>query len=601
MNFAVNLSRAKARMVAAGIVGLGVGVAGGRANPEFDRRMDALAREWVKAEPLWGSYSQYLPREEQRELDRRFAGPDGTYVEAAAQRARVAQAERTLEAIRSFPESGLTPPQRHAARVVRWYLEDQHAVLRAGGSPYVFDQFWGFQVIGTLMLNQLSPLQDAEDVANFLLRLEAFGPALDAGVAEAESRAGRGMIPPRFIIDSAVNGLDLLLRDAPAKNLLAVTFRQRLEKLDAVPRPERDAAIAAAERTVERTVLPALRRVRAMLLAHRHKATDAAGLRARPGGTELYRALLASSTTTRMSPDDVHALGLREVARIEADMDRELRALGYTQGSLNARVEKLTLDSQPPAEPDPRPMLLAKVEGYVRDAEERATALFDLRPRAKIEVRREPAFTEKTAAASYMPPASDGSRPGIYWLPLPGPKFDVLDLRTTAYHEGVPGHHFQIALQSESDSLPRYLARSAFGNATAFSEGWALYAERIADEAGWYVGDPRGRIGYLAAQLLRARRLVVDTGLHTKGWTRQQAIDFGLPVSEVERYCVLPGQACAYMVGQLRILELRARAKDALGAKFALKEFHAVVLRTGSVPLDVLEQVVAEWIRERRG
>lgn len=272
--------------------GIGIGLvvaAQASANPEFDRRMDALAREWVQAEPLWGSYSQYLPREEQRELDRRLAGAAGLYVEAGAQRARAAQAERAGREIRSFPETSLTPAQRHAARVVTWYLDNQRAVLEAGGSPYVFDQFWGLQVIVTLVLNQLSPLQDATDLANYQARLEAFGAAMDAGIAEAEARAKRGMIPPRFIIDAAVNGLNVLLQDPPAKNLLVGTLRQRLEKLDAVPRSERDAAIAQAEQTVAHGVLPALQRVRTMLLDQRSRATDAAGLGARPGGAELYR------------------------------------------------------------------------------------------------------------------------------------------------------------------------------------------------------------------------------------------------------------------------------------------------------------------------
>ena len=221
-------------------------------------------------------------------------------------------------------------------------------------------------------------------------------------------------------------------------------------------------------------------------------------------------------------------------------------------------------------------------------------------PRTPVEVRREPAFSEKTAAAHYNDPASDGSRPGIFYLPLPGPRYEMLTRRTLAYHEAVPGHHFQVAIQQEMTTLPKYRRLLIFGGNSAYQEGWALYAERLADENGWYEGDPHGRLGYLADALLRARRLVVDTGIHAKRWTRQQAIDYGINAQEVERYIVWPGQACAYMIGQLKIVELREKARTALGNKFSIKAFHNLVLETGSVPLDVLEQEVDVWTEASR-
>ena len=217
-------------------------------------------------------------------------------------------------------------------------------------------------------------------------------------------------------------------------------------------------------------------------------------------------------------------------------------------------------------------------------------------------VKREPAFSEKTAAAHYSKPAPDGTLPGIYWIPLAdlGPKVSWIGtgLKSTAYHEAIPGHHFQLALQQESQDLPRYRKLGVFGANSAYMEGWALYAERLAAENGWYGDDLRGRLGYLQLQLFRARRLVVDTGLHAKKWTRQQVIDYGFTPQETERYIVLPGQACSYMIGQLRILELREQAKTALGAKFSIKEFHNVILRGGSLPLAVLAQEVDAWVAE---
>ena len=243
---------------------------------------------------------------------------------------------------------------------------------------------------------------------------------------------------------------------------------------------------------------------------------------------------------------------------------------------------------------------MAEYTRIVRDAERRAATFFDLRPKAPVEVRREPPFTEKNAAAHYNMPAPDGTRPGTFWVPLPGPRFDMTQMRTLAYHEAVPGHHFQIALQQELAEIPRFRQSRAFGGVVAFAEGWGLYAEKLAAEAGWYDGDPRGRLGQLNSELFRARRLVVDTGLHAKHWTRQQAIDYGISVSEVERYVVMPGQACAYKLGKLEILRQRAKVQAALGVKFSLKEYHNLLLRTGEVPLTVLGRVVDDYIAANR-
>ena len=263
-------------------------------------------------------------------------------------------------------------------------------------------------------------------------------------------------------------------------------------------------------------------------------------------------------------------------------------------------MKQLEAKLQPPADPDPRPALLARYDEILADAVKRSQALFDLQPKAPCVVKREPPFTEKTAAAHYNAPARDGSRPGTFWAPLPGPAFRLVGMKTLVYHEAIPGHHFQIALMQEMPGLPRFRQDRIFGGNAAHSEGWALYAENLAAESGWYDGDPVGLLGQLNDELFRARRLVVDTGIHAMKWTRQQALDYGLPVdnpvAEVERYVVFPGQACSYKIGMLKLIALRARAQAALGPKFSLKEFHNTVLRTGSVPLVVLEQVIDGWI-----
>src|SRR5437870_6654339 len=244
---------------------------------------------------------------------------------------------------------------------------------------------------------------------------------------------------------------------------------------------------------------------------------------------------------------------------------------------------------------------MADVEGILRDSQRRSALLFDKTPMAPVVAQPYPKFREANAAAAYSTPAPDGSRPGTFQIPLRHERMTNFSLRSLVYHETVPGHHFQIALEMENEAVPRFRRLRALGGISAFSEGWGLYAERLAAEAGWYDGDPEGLLGQLDSELFRARRLVVDTGLHAKRWTRQQAIDYGIEASEIERYVVNPGQACAYMIGELKIIELREKAKKALGNRFSLQEYHNAVLSAGTVPLELLEKEVDRYIAKKNG
>jgi uncharacterized protein (DUF885 family) len=238
---------------------------------------------------------------------------------------------------------------------------------------------------------------------------------------------------------------------------------------------------------------------------------------------------------------------------------------------------------------------------FIEDALKRSQSLFDLQPKTKVIAQPFPRFREASAAANYNRAPLDGSRPAIFQIPLRDQRMTKFGLRSLVYHETVPGHHFQIALEQENTSLPRFRQARVLGGISALSEGWALYAEKLVAENGWYEGDPEGLLGMLDAQLFRARRLVVDTGLHAKHWTRQQAIDYGIEASEVERYVVNPGQACAYMIGQLKLLELRDKARTTLGPKFTPQAFHNVVLKTGTAPLDMVAGEVDRYIRTASG
>jgi uncharacterized protein (DUF885 family) len=359
---------------------------------------------------------------------------------------------------------------------------------------------------------------------------------------------------------------------------------------------EREALRAQAERIVADDVYPAWKKGSALLESILPAATDDAGLWRFEGGAKVYAHDLRRFTTTRLGPDEIHAIGLREVARLEGEMEKLFARLGRTQGSFAERTRAVERDLAYPDTDEGRAAIMADIERILRDAEKRSAVLFAETPKAPVIARPYPPFRWASAAASYSFPAPDGSRPGTFQIPLRPSYLTRYGLRTLVYHETVPGHHYQIALEMENPALPRFRQLRAYGFISAYGEGWALYAERLAAEAGWYEGDPEGLLGQLAAELFRARRLVVDTGLHAKRWTREQAIAYGIGPSEVDRYVVMPGQACSYMIGQLKILELRERASRALGERYSPREFHRAVLGTGTVPLELLEREVDAYI-----
>ena len=564
-------------------------------DPAFDQWADALTVETMRATPTGATAAQFFSGAEQDALDRQL-----TPITKAYRAARIARAKAALAELAKFDRAQLDAEQRISAAIIEWSLKGTVDSEPFADFNFTFSQFGGLQVSLVNFLSQTHPIRNKRDIENYLARLDLVAAQMDEGIAQARDAATRGFLMPDFITKSALGQFERFLGDAPAKNVFVASLEERAAKLPDVTAAERAAFVAAAEKVTTEQIIPAFRRAQALLQEQLPRTTSDAGLWRLPGGDKAYANALRRFTTTDMTPDEIHALGLSEVARIEAQMDGLLKQLGYAEGSINARMEKLNLSLQPAAEPDPRAGLIKRYEDMLADALKRSEAVFDIRPKAPCVVKREPPFTEKTAAAHYTGPARDGSRPGVFWAPLPGPVFKIVNMRTLVYHEAIPGHHFQIALQRETASLPRYRRDGIFGGGSAYAEGWALYAEQLATENNWYEGDAVGQLGQLEAELFRARRLVVDTGLHTKKWTRQQVIDYGIPASEAERYVVFAGQACAYKVGQLKILALRAKARAALGEKFSIKEFHNVVLQSGNMPLAVLEQVVDAWVAAKK-
>lgn len=574
------------------------------AQPARDARADSAASlffarftdEWMRRQPSASTASRYFDDAEQARMDRELTPQNEAY-----RGETLALARRGLAELATLDRASMGDTERVSAELMDWQLRQLIAGDRFEDFDFPLQQFSGANVSLPNLMTVVHPVRSAADADSYLARLAQFEARMDEATARASALAARDVLPPRFIVEATIAQMRRFIADAPASNPLVATLETRLQTVDAVDGAARAAILAEATRLVETGVYPAWSRAIAELESQLPRTTADAGLWRLPGGDEAYAYHLRRFTSTSLSAEEIHAIGLREVARIEAEMDTILRGLGRSEGSVEARVRQLREDLAYSNDDAGRAAIMADIETMMRDAERRSDALFDIRPRSEVIAQPYPEYRWDSAAASYTAPPLDGSRPGVYQMPLRKDRLTNFGLRTLVYHETVPGHHFQVALSVENAQLPKFRQVRALGGISAFSEGWALYAERLAAEEGWYEGDPEGRLGQLDAELFRARRLVVDTGLHAMRWTRQQAIDYGIPASEVERYVVMPGQATSYMIGQLEIIRLRDKARDALGERFDPRAFHNRVLLTGVVPLELLEREVDAFIAAAAG
>jgi len=472
--------------------------------------------------------------------------------------------------------------------------------------PYVVNQLTGAYTSIPDFLNARHPLTNAEHLDGYLARLSAYARMLDQETDRINADAGRGIVPPDFAIDGAVRQLRGFASLDAAQTILVQSLQRRLPEISGVGEEAKAEAVQQATAIVREAVLPAYNRQIQALMGLRISAGSDPGMWRLPRGEEAYAAALRLHTTTDMSADEVHQMGLDLSAQLTSEMDALLRAEGLTDGSLAERIATLSRrpDQLYPNTDAGRADLLGDLNEIVAEMTARMPEVFDLQARTPLEIRRIPPYTEAGSAGGYYwSGAIDGSRPGAYYINLRDmreiPKFG---LPTLTYHEGVPGHHWQVSISQEASALP--LIRSSLLSFNSYIEGWALYAEYLADEIGAYAANALGRLGFLQAAAFRAARLVVDTGMHDRRWSRERAIrtmidatgeEASAVSSEVERYAVAPAQACSYMVGRQAILGMRDRAITRLGAEFDLRGFHNVVLSNGSTPLSVLERLVAEW------
>jgi uncharacterized protein (DUF885 family) len=447
-----------------------------------------------------------------------------------------------------------------------------------------------------------APYKTVADYDAGLARMDGFVTYLDAAIARFRQGMASGVVQPRLVVQNVIDQLDNLL----APPLADMVMMKPVAKFpDSVPAAEQARLKAAYAATIGGKVNPAMARLRDFLKTeYLPVARDSVGLSDMPGGADLYRYLIASTTTTNLSADEIHAIGLAEVARITRGMEQVKAEVGF-KGSLPEFFEFIRTDPQ--FKPKSKQDLTDRYYAVGKRVDATVGQLFRTLPKAPLEIRPVPAFKEKTdAGGSYQGGTPDGSRPGVFYFNTYDlPSRTTPGIETLYLHEAVPGHHFQISLAQENEKLPPF---QRFGGNTAFVEGWALYAESLGPELGMFK-DPYQLQGRYDDEMLRAMRLVVDTGLHAKGWTRDQAIEYMLAHSamgktdataEVERYIAIPSQALAYKLGQLTISRLRAKAERELGAKFDIKAFHEQVLMTGALPMAVLETKIDDWIAAQK-
>lgn len=517
-----------------------------------------------------------------------------------------------LDTLRTYDRAALDSEGQLSYDALDYFLAIQIEGDRFRYHDFPVNQMFGIQSSLPNFMADTHQINNAADAENYIKRLDLFPRSFSQVIEGLRLREQKGLLPPQFTVEKVLAQMKDFVAKPARDHMLYTSFKTKVEKLPdaALDQPKRDALLDRVAASIDAHVYPAYRLLIEYFTALQPKAKGNFGAWKMPDGEAYYAWCVRSHTTTDMSPAQVHELGLSEVARISAEMDAILRTQGLSEGSVGARVQ--TLARQPEQmyanTPEGKAAMIAQYQAILDDVNANLGDTFRARPKLGVEVRAVPEFSEKTApGAYYQGGAFDGSRPGVFYANLrdPGetPKFAM---RTLAYHEGIPGHHFQITIAQELKGVPFFRRVLPF---TAYAEGWALYAERLAWEMG-FENDPLDNLGRLRDEMMRAVRLVVDSGIHYKQWTREQAITYMLDntgmgegdvTAEIERYFVNPGQALAYKAGMLKILDLREKAKRELGEKFTLADFHDQILTHGALPLSLVERVIDDWIARAKG
>lgn len=516
-----------------------------------------------------------------------------------------------LERVLAIDESKLNHQTRVSWLLMKQQLENDIADYKWRHYNYPVNQMFGMHSsVASLLINQhgISEVDDAED---YIARLNGLPELFEQLAENLKIRAEKGIIAPKFVYPYVINDSENIIAGAPfddgEPSALWADFSKKIETLD-ISEDQHDDLMGAAEQAMLESVQPAYENLVGAVKDLAEQADTKDGVWKFPDGEAFYNNALKRTTTTDLTSDEIHQIGLNEVARIHDEMRVIMEKVGY-EGTLKEFFVYMrnNEDFIYPATDEGRKRYMDEATAYIDNMRGRLDELFLNKPKADLIVKAVEPFREKSAGkAFYQQPSMDGSRPGTYYANL----YDMASMPTyqmeaLAYHEGIPGHHMQIAMAQELEGIPSF---RKFGRYTAYTEGWGLYTELLPKEIGLYK-DPYSDFGRLAMELWRAVRLVVDTGIHDKKWTREEGIDFYVTntpnaradaVKMVERHIVMPSQATAYKIGMIKILELREKAKDELGDAFDIREFHDVVLGSGPVPLNILEQFIDEYISEKK-
>ncbi|MBI1743662.1 DUF885 domain-containing protein [Candidatus Acetothermia bacterium] len=569
-------------------------------NPELSQFFENFLAEYLKRDPEWSS-------------DLRLFGnvpdPTGDQLTDASLQGQKKTDEflrEKLQQLRSFDRSKQSEKQLLTTDILDWYIDD---ILR--GEEFMLDDYPVNQVFGvqnTLisLMTDLHAINNSLDAVNYIKRLSKFGTKIDQVIDGLKVREEKGILPPKVIVDKVLGSMKGFAALESEKNPLYLSFVNKAERVSAISKEKKDEMAKLVSKEIKDTVYPAYQKLIAYIENIAPKApTNEVGVWRFPNGDAYYAYMLRHHTTTDLTPEEVHQLGLKEVARIQGEIRKLFAGLGIENKEIFGEMQRAywasTQDKaefQYPNTEEGKKQALADYLKIVEEAQKNIKDVFDVTPKTPINVKAVPEFQEASSpGAFYQPPALDGSRPGIFYVNLANLP-NKPSMQTLAYHEGVPGHHFQLATQREMQGIPTFLKVVGFN---AHLEGWGLYAEKLARELGFYK-DPYSKIANLWSELFRAARLVLDTGIHYKHWTRDQAMAYAWNnvgtrlTGEIDRYIAWPGQACSYKVGELKILELRDKMKKALGDKFTLKAFHNLILENGSMPLSLLEKIVDRYI-----
>ena len=541
----------------------------------------------------------------------RHSGKLADYTKATEERL-IKQVKAAREGLDRYGPEGLQGEDLLTYQVVDYLYDSNVGALERDHSGYPISQLSGPHVNMPSFLTDQHRVDSLKSAERYVSRLNEFGRVLRETRDRIDEATEAGVVAPDFIIEKTLTGLRSFIEGGAEENILVTDFKRRLAEVEGLDDTTRERLVAEARTAVAEQVIPGYDALIAQQEALLPTATHDAGIWRIPDGEAIYAEAVRSNTTTDYTPDDLHRIGLSEVERIEAEMDAILRGQDLTEGTVAERVRILMEDpDQQFANTDEgREAMLDYLKELNVEIMEKASTVFANVPDAGLDIRRVPEFSQDSAPGGYyQQPALDGSRPGVFYINLKdtadNPKWT---LPTLLVHEAAPGHHFQIARGMELEGVPMLRKFSPF---TAYTEGWALYVERMAaEDLGLYDNDPLADLGRLQAEQFRAVRLVVDTGMHAKRWSREEAIDYmvsktGMTEAEVtreiERYVVWPGQALAYKTGQLALLDMRAKAESELGDAFDLKSFHEEVLESGALPLDLLRDKIDLWIAETKG